>query len=218
MPLSTTDPLYVQILGSDQTRAPVYKESTSGVTALSIALLLCGGPPILNGIFLGRRVAIFATIYAIGLALLLAVLEDQGFIQTIFYSPYAIAAQVSLCLSFIGALVATYELEKNRVADELRTINDRQYSILESAGLGAWDWWTTSGTLRFDQRWCHILGLKKDEAPISKEDWLTIVHPEDRQKIATNCQACLDGKIQEFEVIYRAFKNTCFEMQFPKGP
>lgn len=86
---------------------------------------------------------------------------------------------------------------------KLRDINQRQDYILEGAGLGSWDWWFDTNYVRFDQRWCEMLGLKLEETPQELLTWDSRVHPEDKAKAYVDIQYYLDGKTMCYENIHR---------------
>lgn len=86
---------------------------------------------------------------------------------------------------------------------KLRDINQRQDYILEGAGLGSWDWWFDTNFVRFDQRWCEMLGLKLEETPQELLTWDSRVHPDDKAKAYADIQQYLEGKTKCYENIHR---------------
>ncbi|MGV8985370.1 MAG: diguanylate cyclase domain-containing protein [Cypionkella sp.] len=53
-------------------------------------------------------------------------------------------------------------------------------AVVESAGLGVWDYNTVTGEKRYTQRWREIRKLRpSDPIATSDEEWLALVHPDD---------------------------------------
>jgi len=86
---------------------------------------------------------------------------------------------------------------------KIKLINERHEYVLDGAGLGAWDWWLQTNQVKFDKRWCEILGYDFDLIAHDLKTWDQNVHPEDRPKAYMDIQAYLDGKTEAFENIYR---------------
>ena len=52
--------------------------------------------------------------------------------------------------------------------------------IIESTGVGIWDWHLGSGAMHINKRWAEIVGYTLEElAPISIDTWTQLAHPED---------------------------------------
>ncbi len=76
---------------------------------------------------------------------------------------------------------------------------------LEGAGEGSWDWQPQRAALQLSPRYCEILGYAPDELrPANVEQWLQLVHPNDRARIADEI-AALDNP---------ALGRTPFTMEF----
>ena len=65
---------------------------------------------------------------------------------------------------------------------ELRASEERLTFILESAGLGTWDWNLVSGRLVWSQRCLEMFGLQPG-TEMSYERFVQAVHPDDRNEI-----------------------------------
>lgn len=91
------------------------------------------------------------------------------------------------------------------LATDLQSIADdqRQEYILEGAGLGSWDWWLETNEVKFDSRWCGMLGLKLEETIQSLSSWDSRVHPEDKEKAYRDIKAYLAGETPVYENIHR---------------
>jgi len=61
---------------------------------------------------------------------------------------------------------------------------------LEGAGEGSWDWQPQRPALHLSPRYCEILGYAPGELrPANVEQWLQLVHPDDRARVASEVAA-----------------------------
>lgn len=52
--------------------------------------------------------------------------------------------------------------------------------VINSTGIGIWDWYVQSGRTIFNERWANIIGYTLNElSPISIETWINHAHPDD---------------------------------------
>lgn len=77
------------------------------------------------------------------------------------------------------------------LSDSLRDAEARLLLAVEATGLGTWDYNLTTGKLLWSERCKAIFGLPP-EAPIDYEIFLTLLHPEDRERTNAVVQATLD--------------------------
>ncbi|MFQ3276244.1 MAG: diguanylate cyclase (GGDEF)-like protein/PAS domain S-box-containing protein [Colwellia sp.] len=55
--------------------------------------------------------------------------------------------------------------------------------VINSTGVGIWDWYVQSGRTIFNERWANIIGYTLNElSPISIETWINHAHPDDLEK------------------------------------
>ena len=79
---------------------------------------------------------------------------------------------------------------------------------LEGAGEGSWDWQPQRPALHLSPRYCEILGYAPGQLrPANVEQWLQLVHPDDRARIAGEIAALDDP----------AMGRTPFTMEFRMG-
>jgi|GEM_PF-429179 len=65
-------------------------------------------------------------------------------------------------------------------ACQLEINEERLNLVIESTGVGIWDWDITSGETVFNERWADIIGYTLEELqPISIDTWLKYAHPDD---------------------------------------
>jgi PAS domain S-box-containing protein len=68
-----------------------------------------------------------------------------------------------------------------------QALRDRESSTrlsLLSSGVGTWTWWLRKDELYWDEALCTIFGVEPRNAPRSRQEYLELVHPEDRQEAA----------------------------------
>jgi diguanylate cyclase (GGDEF)-like protein/PAS domain S-box-containing protein len=57
---------------------------------------------------------------------------------------------------------------------------DRLNNIIESSGLGTWEWDIKTGEVVVNSRWAEMVGYSLEElSPVSIDTWKRLVHPED---------------------------------------
>jgi diguanylate cyclase (GGDEF)-like protein/PAS domain S-box-containing protein len=72
--------------------------------------------------------------------------------------------------------------ERIRAAEaELQNTETRWVRALDGAGDGVWDWDMTSDRVYFSPSWKTMLGHEPDEIGDQLDEWLSRVHPEDRE-------------------------------------
>jgi PAS domain S-box-containing protein len=75
----------------------------------------------------------------------------------------------------------------------------------EAAGLGIWDWSVPNSTITRSEQCCRIFGLPVTQTTSSYAQWLSIVHPEDRDRVQAYHGNLLRGTRQgaaEFRAIW----------------
>jgi diguanylate cyclase len=98
---------------------------------------------------------------------------------------------------FVGLAedVTAAHVEQERLADE------RQYlaSVIESTGVGTWEWHVPSGAMRINERWAGILGYTLEELePVSIDTWRRLVDPEDEARAQVALQRHFSGELPQY--------------------
>ena len=86
-----------------------------------------------------------------------------------------------------------------------REIEDHLKLAEESAGLGAWDWSPPSGITIRSEQCCRLYGLPVSRTAMPYAQWLSAVHPEDRDRVQAYHGTLLRGAARgeaEFRVIW----------------
>lgn len=92
--------------------------------------------------------------------------------------------------------------QKNNQA-KLMNVNNRLDNILETGGLGSWDYYFESGRVVYDKRWGEMLGIDVSDYPQSRVTWEKFVHPEDLQNALNLVEAYMKGQSEIYESIIR---------------
>ncbi len=75
---------------------------------------------------------------------------------------------------------------------------------LEGANLGTWDWDLTTGKATWSERIYRMLGYTPNEFAPDLKNWKRLVHQDDWPRVSETLNLHLEGKLPNFEVIYRA--------------
>jgi diguanylate cyclase (GGDEF)-like protein/PAS domain S-box-containing protein len=87
----------------------------------------------------------------------------------------------------------------NRIERDLRASEERYSLAARGANDGIWDWDLKNLAFYVAPRWKEMLGFSENEIEPDCADWLSRVHPEDREKLRTQLELRLnDGGPNEF--------------------
>ena len=93
--------------------------------------------------------------------------------------------------------------EQERMLEQLRVSEERWQLALSGAGDALWDWdLATNRTFR-SPRWKAMLGYAEDEIGDRREDFLNLLHPDDRRSVEAALAAHLDRQNPNFSIEYR---------------
>jgi PAS domain S-box-containing protein len=82
-------------------------------------------------------------------------------------------------------LVSSTEVTQKKAQEQ--ALRERESSArlsLLASGVGTWTWWIRRDELFWDEALCSIFGVAPSNAPRSREEYLELVHPEDRAEAA----------------------------------
>jgi PAS domain S-box-containing protein len=101
-------------------------------------------------------------------------------------------------LGFIGSCIDI--TERKRMADELTGQRNRLDNIIKGTHVGTWEWNIQTGATVFNARWAEMIGYTLDElAPVSIKTWMSLVHPDDRQRSEERLAAHFSGELPYYE-------------------
>lgn len=94
----------------------------------------------------------------------------------------------------IGTLGFACDVNERLLAeDEARRGQQRLADVLATIGEGLWEWDLASGTFRHNGVWCRMLGRNVDALEHALDGFLALVHPEDRDEVAS----ALEGGLRD---------------------
>ena len=88
--------------------------------------------------------------------------------------------------------VSTDITERKRIEHTLRIHEERLRRALTSAETGTWNWDLQTGQIYWSSQVDRFLGLSNRGAPLTQNDWLALVHPEDRDSMARMMRQTMD--------------------------
>lgn len=99
---------------------------------------------------------------------------------------------------FMSALVDV--TEKAALTEKLADQKKRLEHIIDSTGLGTWEWNVQTGETIFNERWAEIAGYTLAElSPVSIRTWASLVHPDDLPGSDEKLRAHFDRKTDHYE-------------------
>ncbi|HYD66690.1 PAS domain-containing protein [Azospirillum sp.] len=92
---------------------------------------------------------------------------------------------------------------RKRMEEALRRSEENLSLALASARAGTFDWDMRSGTVTWSEESYRIFGLDPQRHKASYETWLSIVHPEDRERLINKRHADFAAHRSDFQSEYR---------------
>ncbi len=101
---------------------------------------------------------------------------------------------------------------KHQIQFVLRAWHDRQalseskerYTLAaRGANDGLWDWSLKQGYVYFSPRWLEMLGYQENELDGLLDNWIQLIHPEERDLFKTELDSHVAGHSEKFELEYR---------------
>ncbi|MDP5069914.1 MAG: PAS domain-containing protein, partial [Congregibacter sp.] len=81
---------------------------------------------------------------------------------------------------------------------------ERLSLIINSIGIGIWDWQIQTGELTFNNQWAEMIGYTPDElAPIDFRTWSENLHPDDLVAAESALERCFSGEAELYEIELR---------------
>lgn len=87
--------------------------------------------------------------------------------------------------------------------DALREGQERFEIIMQGTNEGIWDWNIRTNEVYFSRRWKTMLGYNYDEIENRFEEWLRLLHPEEREHALATVNEYLTGKAEKYELEHR---------------
>jgi PAS domain S-box-containing protein len=95
--------------------------------------------------------------------------------------------------------ITEQEVAQRRLARE----SERLTLIVDSAGLGTWEWDVVTGAVIFNERWYRMLGYEPGDLEDHVRSWEKLVHPLDRERVLGELGRHLDGVTTAYRCEHR---------------
>lgn len=103
----------------------------------------------------------------------------------------------------VGLRWLFHDIAQTKRTQALRRSEERYELAMQGAGVGLWDWDISAGKVYYSPRWKALFGYKEDEIGDSVEDWVRLLHPEERERICKFQEGFLSGTEQRIAAEYR---------------
>ncbi|BAY98880.1 two-component hybrid sensor and regulator [Tolypothrix tenuis PCC 7101] len=103
---------------------------------------------------------------------------------------------------FIGTV---QDITDRKLAEEqLRNLSDRLSLALKAGAIGTWDWDIIHNQNHWDERMYELYGIVPgSEGWALYQDWLNVIHPDDRAQTEASAEAALRGE-KDLDIEFRA--------------
>ena len=106
--------------------------------------------------------------------------------------------------SFAGYIGSCLDITERKESEDALRDNQQRYALATAAGsVGVWDWNFEANEVYVDPTLKSMLGFEHAGSTIPAEDWGSMIHLEDMPMVTARTQACIDGRIDEYEVEHR---------------
>jgi PAS domain S-box-containing protein len=76
---------------------------------------------------------------------------------------------------------------------EIKIIKDRLKIAVEAANIGIWDWYMQTDDCYYNKNWAEMLGYKLEDLEQKPHTWESLVHPDDKDKVAEKMNKHFEG-------------------------
>ncbi len=98
---------------------------------------------------------------------------------------------------------------RKRAEEELRE-NERELQLtLDATADGIWSWNFKTNELYFSPKYYKMLGYEPDEFPADFDNWLDLIHPDDREEVLNVAKEFLKTKPALYENEFRLRTKSC---------
>ncbi|MEN6624246.1 MAG: PAS domain S-box protein, partial [Smithella sp.] len=129
------------------------------------------------------------------------VMSQEKFEQ-IAHALFALANQLS-GIAYQNIQQARFIADRKQAEEALRESEERFNLSMEATNDGLWDWNIKTDTGYFSPGYYRMLGYEADAFPAKGSTWEELIHPNDLEHAIQANMACIEGRIEHFEVEYR---------------
>ena len=152
-----------------------------------------------------RIVAVYAIISALWILLsdnLAQLLFSHSLQMLTLVSTFKGWLYVAVVAAVLLALLKKYESQSLRQQAVIAQSEERLSLALSAVSDGVWDWHVETGEVFFSASWCTMLGYEPEELKPAYETWVSLMHPEDKDRAEQTIQRHLASK-EPFSMEFR---------------
>jgi PAS domain S-box-containing protein len=104
----------------------------------------------------------------------------------------------------IGLYYTAYNInERKSMENQLAFLEERWHFALEGAEDGVWDWNPQTNQAFLSSQWKKMLGYDENDLENTFQQWYTLLHPEDKQRVINEVNRHLAGETPFYKAEYR---------------
>jgi PAS domain S-box-containing protein len=199
----------------------IFSPSKKGSMARRVLTIILLGPSILtlallilertNVIDFSPGAAVLATVYVlVGLTIALfsieTIIELSRQRQSMDETRELFTSRLQEQAAQLQETVAQRTLELGQANEDLATLNGRLKLALRSSNFGVWELDVASGKLVWDDRMMEVHGVRREDLTGSRSDWMSRIHPEDKERAIATSDNTIAGKADSFDTVYRIIR------------
>ena len=108
--------------------------------------------------------------------------------------------------TFLGYIGSVIDMTERVEMERAIQTSEEQFALAQAAaGIGTWNWQPQKNFASFSGEYFALYGLPNDHPPIGYEEWLELVHPDDRERVHHEMQMALRETLSvddEFRVVW----------------
>jgi len=129
--------------------------------------------------------------------------------ETIVRWPHWVLPALASAGALIGILSSAFlvvrrEVRRRSIAEAALRRSEERFSLaMQGANDGLWDWDVISNRVYYSPRWLGMLGYVENELAPTIEAFRSLIHPDDRARVAALEADCLAGRVERYETEFR---------------